>query len=84
MGPITLTVKHLSGTYIIRNILIPLPLGVWERLRFVIVALPGLFSYLFFIVMKKKANGQIDLKPEHNKTRNCVYKTLCPQHCACL
>ena len=23
------------------------PLGVWERLRFVIVALPGLFSYLF-------------------------------------
>ena len=27
----------------------PLPLGVWEGLRFVIVALPGLFSYLFFI-----------------------------------
>ena len=27
--------------------LFPLPLGVWERLRFVIVALPGLFSYLF-------------------------------------
>ena len=26
----------------------PLPLGVWEGLRFVIVALPGLFSYLFF------------------------------------
>ena len=25
-----------------------LPLGVWERLRFVIVALPGLFSYTFF------------------------------------
>ena len=25
----------------------PLPLGVWEWLRFVIVALPGLFSYLF-------------------------------------
>ena len=23
------------------------PLGVWEGLRFVIVALPGLFSYLF-------------------------------------
>ena len=23
----------------------PLPLGVWEGLRFVIVALPGLFSY---------------------------------------
>ena len=27
---------------------VPLPLGVWEGLRFVIVALPGLFSYLFF------------------------------------
>ena len=26
----------------------PLPLGVWEGLRFVIVALPGLFSYHFF------------------------------------
>ena len=25
----------------------PLPLGVWEGLRFVIVALPGLFFYLF-------------------------------------
>ena len=25
-----------------------LPLGVWEGLRFVIVALTGLFSYLFF------------------------------------
>ena len=25
----------------------PLPLGVWEGLRFVIVALPRLFSYLF-------------------------------------
>ena len=25
----------------------PLLLGVWEVLRFVIVALPGLFSYLF-------------------------------------
>ena len=24
----------------------PLPLGVWEGLQFVIVALPGLFSYL--------------------------------------
>ena len=27
----------------------PLPLDVWEGLRFVIVALPGLFSYFFFI-----------------------------------
>ena len=28
----------------------PIPLGVWEGLRFVIVALPGLFSYFFFYV----------------------------------
>ena len=27
----------------------PLLLGVWEGLRFVIVVLPGLFSYLFFL-----------------------------------
>ena len=29
-----------------------LHLGVWERLRFVIVALPGLFSTLFFVNQK--------------------------------
>ena len=28
----------------------PLPLGVWEGLRFVIVALPGLYSYLFYYI----------------------------------
>ena len=28
----------------------PPPLGVWEGLRFVIVALPGLFSYLFILL----------------------------------
>ena len=28
----------------------PLPLDVWEGLRFVIVALLGLFSYLFFCI----------------------------------
>ena len=27
----------------------PIPLGVWEGLRFVIVALPGLFSYLILL-----------------------------------
>ena len=30
--------------------LFPLPLGVWEGLRFVIVVLPGFFSYLFFFI----------------------------------
>ena len=28
----------------------PLPLGVWEGLRFVIVALPELYSYFFFCI----------------------------------
>ena len=32
--------------------LFPLPLGVWEGLRFVIVALPGLFSYLSFVILR--------------------------------
>ena len=34
----------------------PFPLGVWEGLRFVIVALPGLFRYprpLFFLEVSK-------------------------------
>ena len=31
----------------------PLPLGVWEGLRFVIVALPGLFSYPFLLFINK-------------------------------
>ena len=29
--------------------LFPLPLDVWEGLRFVTVALPGLFSYNYFL-----------------------------------
>ena len=32
--------------------LFPLPLGVWEGLRFVIVALPELISYPFFYYIK--------------------------------
>ena len=32
---------------LIWSCLFPLPLGVWEGLRIVIVALPGLISYLF-------------------------------------
>ena len=34
--------------------LLPLPLGVYEELRFVIVALPGLFSYLIYTVTSVK------------------------------
>ena len=35
---------------LVRFCLFPLPRGVWEGLRFVIVALTGLFSYLFFFM----------------------------------
>ena len=53
----------------------PLPLGVWEGLRFVIVALPGLFSYLFLMTLKEvKYNLHSDdvrgdfLRPPHCTT----------------
>ena len=46
----------------------PLPLGVWEGLRFVIVALPGLFSYLFYILIKRK-----HYKVKHTLTINKQY-----------
>ena len=29
----------------------PIPLGVWDGVQFVIVALPGLFSYLFVVIV---------------------------------
>ena len=35
----------------------PLPLDVWEGLRFVIVALSGLFSYLFYTVDWRQGNS---------------------------
>ena len=31
--------------------LFPLPLGIWERLRFVILAVPGLFLTVFVYIM---------------------------------
>ena len=36
-----------------------IPLGVWEGLRFIIVALPGLFSYLF--VSSPEPKAQVEL-----------------------
>ena len=41
----------------------PLPFGVWEGLRFVIVALPGLFSYLFLVAIKICTLGFSGLYP---------------------
>ena len=42
--------------------LFPLPLGVWEGLRVVIVALPGLSSYLFFSQYKKSLFTMVPIK----------------------
>ena len=36
----------------------PLPPGVWEGLRFVIVALPGLFFYLFFFIISSRSSRE--------------------------
>ena len=46
----------------------PLPLGVWEGLRFVIVALPGLFSYHFLIANPTPASRRSSfLRPLQKK-----------------
>ena len=47
----------------------PLPLGVWEGLRFVIVALPGLFSYLFFARKKKEGAKRMRFLQANLRTR---------------
>ena len=44
----------------------PLPLGVWEGLRYVIVALPGLFSYLFNILSNHKFQIPLGLVAEES------------------
>ena len=47
----------------------PLPLGVWEGLQFVIVALPGLFSYLFLYTLLGPATffyGRLIMKYCHS------------------
>ena len=45
----------------------PLPLGVWEGLRFVIVAIPGLFSYPFFnLTLTHKCLRNVSCMTEFN------------------
>ena len=60
----------------------PLPLGVWEGLRFVTVALPGLFSYPFFFALKIyltfisiltfRKSKSIIFYPALNTFRHCI------------
>ena len=50
-----------------------LPLGVWEGLRYVIVALPGLFFYLF---LKQKRNKKKSKILNGSKTDGTFYHGL--------
>ena len=61
---ITLLGEERANLYVFRtfvrfvlvwNCRFSLPLGVQEELMFVIVALPGLFSYLFFVEIVPKS-----------------------------
>ena len=64
----------------------PLPRGVWEGLRFVIVALPGLFSYLFFCIQKyvnipgqchsHEAEPSIDFKGRRDEEKHVTKQML--------
>ena len=61
--------------------LFPLPLGVWEGLRFLIVALPGLFSYLFFCTLShRKILVPIYLVAEVFSDRLYIFIL---RHCVC-
>ena len=47
-SPFSIAITSLVRFVLVWICRFPLPLGVLEGLRIVIVALPGLFSYLFF------------------------------------
>ena len=51
----------------------PLPLGVWEGLRFVIVAFPGLFSYPFYGESRRSVE-QVGLVNNHDAIISNTYK----------
>ena len=55
-----------------------LPLGVWEGLRSVIVALPGLFSYLYFPHINGNSNT-IDGNQNASQINNRFLDAV--QHC---
>ena len=47
--------------------LFPLPLAVWEGLRFIIVEFPGLFSYLYF------SKAWTEGREKEHITETCLY-----------
>ena len=48
--------------------LFPLTLGVWEGMWFVIVAVPGLFSYLCLQKIKYKTNENLNKKEQETQS----------------
>ena len=54
----------------------PLPLGVWEGLRFVIVALPGLFSYLYFRPRQRYCRRNFCCQAAAREVSSCQQETL--------
>ena len=58
-GRANLSAFHTFVRFVLWICLFPLPLRVWEGLRFVIVALPGLFSYLFLRSCKAGLNSPV-------------------------
>ena len=62
--------------------LFPLPLGVWEGLRFMTVTLPGLFSYLFLLPVAVYKMLMSDKQCRHCfDARFCSEFTLFAQAC---
>ena len=58
----------------------PPTLGVWEGLRFVIMAFPGLFSYLFFYSVKIQRAFVFAMRPIHYEvTPFQMYRRFHPQ-----
>ena len=51
----------------------PLPLGVWERLRFVVMALPGLFSYRFLYIRLDVSFSIIGACDLNILTLSCIF-----------
>ena len=62
----------------------PLPLGVWERLRFVIVALPGISSNIFFICGICFCHDLFLISPFGASRRLCFVFMVSSLHFLCL
>ena len=70
-------IRIVNGTYNCFFVLVwicrfPLPLDVWEGQRFVIVALPGLFSYFFVFIRKAFTYAKLGASIYENKSKGSM------------